>query len=275
MERRTMVDRTHSHLSITQQCRLLGIHRSGLYYQPCGESEENLQVLRLLDEQYFRTPFYGVRKLTAWLLSLGHRINRKRVARLMGLMGWRTLYRGRRTTIRSKSHPVYPYLLKGLAITRVNQVWAMDITYIPMRRGFLYLTAIIDVASRYVVGWSLSNSMSAEWCTEVMREAIATHGTPEIVNTDQGSQFTSEEFTSQLKASGIAISMDSKGRAIDNIFIERFWRSLKYEHIYLQPADDGVALYAGVRDYIDFYNTERIHQSLGYQTPLSHYQKAA
>ena len=270
-----MIDREHHGLSIRRQCGLLGIHRSGLYYHPCGESEENLTLLRLLDVQYFRTPFYGVRRLTAWLRSQGHEVNRKRVSRLMGLLGWQTLYRGHRTTIRAKSHPVYPYLLKDLSITRVNQVWAMDITYIPMRRGFLYLTAIIDVASRYVVGWSLSNAMSAEWCTEVMREAITTHGRPEIVNTDQGSQFTSEEFTSQLKGHSIAISMDSKGRAIDNIFIERFWRTLKYEHIYLQPADDGVALYAGVRDYIEFYNHERLHQSLAYQTPISQYRRAA
>ena len=270
-----MITREHQRLSIRRQCHLLGIHRSGLYYRPCAESEENLALMRRLDEQYFKTPFYGVRKLTALLCSEGYGVNRKRVARLMGLIGWRTLYRSRRTTMRSKTHPVYPYLLKDLAISRINQVWAMDITYIPMRRGFLYLTAIIDVASRYVVGWSVSNTMSAEWTTQVMREAIETHGRPEIVNTDQGSQFTSEEFTSLLKDNGVRISMDSKGRAIDNIFIERFWRTLKYEHVYLQPADDGVTLYQGVNQYIDFYNRERLHQSLGYKTPQTCYRKAA
>jgi putative transposase len=217
-----MIIRDHRELSISRQCELLGIHRSGLYYRPCAESEENAALMRRLDEQYFKTPFYGVRRLRMLLVGEGYRVNLKRVARLMGLIGWRTLYRGRRTTIRSKTHPVYPYLLKDLAINRINQVWAMDITYIPMRRGFLYLTAIIDVASRYVVGWSISNTMSAEWCTQVMREAIETHGKPEIVNTDQGSQFTSEEFTSLLKDQGVRISMDSKGRAIYNIFIKLF-----------------------------------------------------
>jgi putative transposase len=270
-----MIERDHTGLSIQRQCRLLGIHRSGLYYHPCAESEENLTIMRLLDELYFRAPFYGVRRVTAWLASRGYTVNRKRVARLMGLVGWQTLYRGRRTTVRSKSHPVYPYLLKDLEIARVNHVWSMDITYIPMRRGFLYMAAIIDVHSRYIVGYRISNTMTAEWCTEVMREAIEMFGAPEIVNTDQGSQFTSESFTSLLKENGVRISMDSKGRAIDNIWIERFWRTLKYEHVYLRPADDGVALDEGVAGYIDFYNRERLHQSLGYQTPQSHYRRAA
>ncbi len=190
-----MITRDHQELSISGQCALLGIHRSGLYYRPCAESEENLALMRRLDEQYFKTPFYGIRRLHALLVSEGYVINRKRMARLMGLVGWRTLYRSRRTTTRSKTHPVYPYLLKDLKIDRINQVWAMDITYIPMRRGFLYLTAIIDVASRYVVGWSVSNTMSAEWTTQVMREAIETHGRPEIVNTDQGSQLSLHRFS--------------------------------------------------------------------------------
>ncbi len=270
-----MIDRNYPNMSLTQQCRVLGIHRSGLYYQPCPETEENLAVMRLLDEQYFHTPFYGVRRVTAWLASRGYRANHKRVTRLMHLVGWQTLYRGKRTTVRQKSHPVYAYLLKGLEITRVGQVWSMDITYIPMRRGFLYMAAIIDVHSRYIVGYRISNTMTAEWCTEVMREAIETFGAPEIVNTDQGCQFTSESFTSLLRQSGVRISMDSKGRAIDNIWIERFWRTLKYEHVYLKPADDGVALDEGVRAYIDFYNHERLHQSLGYQTPAVRYKQAA
>jgi putative transposase len=270
-----MIERDHTGISILRQCRILGIHRSGFYYQPCAEPQENLTLMRVLDEQYFRTPFYGVRRLTALFRSQGYTVNRKRVARLMELVGWQTLYRGRRTTVRSKAHPVYPYLLKDLVISRVNQVWSMDITYIPMRRGFLYMAAIIDVASRYIVGYRISNTMTAEWCTEVMREAIETFGAPEIVNTDQGSQFTSESFTTLLNDSRVQISMDSKGRAIDNIWIERFWRTLKYEHVYLRPADDGVALDEGVGTYIDFYNRERLHQSLSYQTPHSHYRRAA
>jgi putative transposase len=270
-----MIDRSHPQMSIQRQCRVLGIHRSGLYYQPCGESQENLAILRLLDEQKCDLPFYGVRRMTAWLATNGYRANRKRVARLMGMVGWQTLYRGRRTTVRQKAHPVYPYLLKDMEIMRVNQVWSMDITYIPMRRGFLYMAAIIDVHSRYIVGYRISNTMTAEWCTDLMREAIETFGAPEIVNTDQGSQFTSESFTSLLKQNGVRISMDSKGRAIDNIWIERFWRTLKYEHVYLRPAEDGVALDEGVAAYIDFYNHERLHQSLGYQTPQSYYRRTA
>jgi putative transposase len=246
-----------------------------LYYQPCPENQENLAVMRLLDEQYFRVPFYGVRRMTAWLRSQGYAINSKRVGRLMMLVGWQTLYRRPKTTLRSQEHAVYPYLLKELEVTRINQVWAMDITYIPMKRGFLYLAAIIDLHSRYVVGWSISNTMTAEWTRQVLDEAITLHGAPEIVNTDQGSQFTSEVFTSLLKEHGVRISMDGKGRAIDNIFIERLWRSLKYEHVYLRPADDGVSLYEGIQQYFRFYNAERLHQSLHYQTPESYYKKAA
>nr|HQV06888.1 IS3 family transposase [Chitinophagaceae bacterium] len=232
-ERRQWVDKQNSSLSITGQCRLLGLHRSGLYYQPCSESEENLIIMRLLDEQYFKTPFYGVRKLTVWLRSLGYRINRKRVKRLMALVGWQTIYRKPRLSNPNKEHKVYPYLLKGLDINRPNQVWATDITYVPMRKGFMYLCAVIDVHTRYVVNWSVSNAMSAQWCREVVAEAIEKHGKPQIVNTDQGSQFTSDVFIALLKEKGIRPSMDSKGRAIDNIFIERLWKTVKYEHIYL------------------------------------------
>lgn len=262
-------------LSKRRQCQLLGVHRSGLYYQPCTEPAENLSLLRLLDEQYFKTPFYGVRRLLALLQQQGYAINGKRVRRLMGIMGWQTIYRRPRTTKKHPGHPIYPYLLKDLAITRRNQVWAMDITYIPMQRGFLYLAAIIDVHTRYVVGWSISNTMTAEWTRQVVEDAITEHGAPEIVNTDQGSQFTSESFTAVLIEHGVRISMDGRGRAIDNIFIERFWRSIKYEHIYLKPARDGVELYQGVEEYIRFYNTERLHQSLDYQTPEQSFKQAA
>ena len=274
-QRRDMVDKQHSSLSVVQQCRLLGLHRSGLYYQPCSESEENLTILRQLDEQYFKTPFYGVRRLTAWLEVQGYAINRKRVRRLMKLMGWQTIYRRPNTSKPCKEHRIYPYLLKDLSINRYNQVWAMDITYVPMRKGFMYLCAIIDVHTRYVVNWSLSNTMTAEWCTTVVSEAIEQHGKPEIMNTDQGSQFTSDVFTGLLKEKEIQISMDGKGRAIDNIFIERLWRTVKYEHIYLKVAEDGVNLYEGLNEYFCFYNSERLHQSLGYKTPEVLYSNRA
>ena len=274
-ERKDMIDKNHSQISIAQQCNLLEIHRSGIYYKPCPESEENLSIMRLLDEQYFKTPFYGARRLTAWLQGLGYKINRKRVRRLMGIMGWETIFRAPRTSDPDKQHKVYPYLLKGLDITRVNQVWATDITYVPMRKGFMYLCAIIDIHTRYVINWSISNTMTADWCKEVLQEAIEQHGKPEIFNSDQGSQFTSDVFTGCLLDNEIQISMDGKGRAIDNIYIERLWRTVKYEHIYLHTPADGVALYEGLKEYFSFYNTERLHQSLGYRAPENLYKKAA
>jgi putative transposase len=271
-----MIDNKHSSLSIVRQCRLLGLHRSGLYFKPCSESEENLTILRLLDEQYYKTPFYGSRKLTVWLKKQDFKINRKRTQRLMDVMGWQTLYRHRNTSEPDKQHKRYPYLLKGLLIERANQVWAMDITYVPMRRGFMYLCAVIDLHTRFVVNWSLSNTMTAEWCKQVVEEAFQMHGYPEIFNTDQGSQFTSDVFTGLLLGKEIQISMDGKGRAIDNIFIERLWRSVKYEHIYLHVAEDGVQLYEGLQEYFSFYNHERSHQSLAYKTPADCYlQKKA
>lgn len=268
-----MVDKNNGSLSIVRQCRLLGIHRSGIYYRPRPESQQNLDIMRMLDEQYLKTPFYGMPKLKAWLSRQGILINHKRLKRLMKIMGWKTLYRYKSTSKRDKQHPLHPYLLKGLKITRHNQAWAMDITYVPMRKGFMYLCAIIDLHTRYVVNWSVSNTMTAEWCTQVVQEAMDTHGVPEIFNTDQGSQFTSELFTSLLKEKEIAISMDSKGRAIDNIFVERLWRTVKYEHVYLHVAEDGVKLYEGLSDYFSFYNQERTHQSLDYQTPAEFYEK--
>ena len=266
-----MIEKEHPNLSIARQCELMEIHRSGLYYSPIPESEENLLLMRLIDEQYYKTPFYGVRKVTAWLQSLGYDVNRKRVKRLMGIVGWRTIFREMRTTIAAEGHKVYPYLLKGLPIERINQVWAMDITYIPMKKGFMFLSAIIDLHSRYVVHWSISNTMTAEWCAQVLEDAIRLHGRPTIFNTDQGSQFTSEVFTAMLLDNGIQISMDGKGRAIDNIFIERLWRSVKYEDIYLNCYEDGLALYKGMEAYFQFYNRERPHQSLDYDTPALRY----
>jgi putative transposase len=274
-QRKGMIDPCCPFLSISTQCQLLTLTRSGFYYIPSGESEENLAIMRQLDRQYFSTPFYGVLRLTALLILAGFKVNKKRVRRLMKLMNWQTIYREPHTTISDKTHYKYPYLLRGLKIERCNQVWAMDITYIPMKTGFMYLTAIIDLHSRYVVQWSLSNTMSAQWCTEVLQEAIKNHGIPEIFNTDQGSQFTSEVFINTLKDNGINISMDGKGRALDNIFIERLWRSVKYENVYLNVYDNGLSLWKGLEQYFQFYNQERLHQSLNYHTPKQKYVLAA
>ena len=269
-----MIETETRSLTISAQCRLLRVNRSRFYYRPHGEREEDLAILRLLDEQYSQTPFYGTRRVVAWLSDKGYRVNRKRARRLMETMGWQTIYRAPRTTFPSSGDHIYPYLLKGLEIWHSNQVWATDITYIPMKHGFMYLCAVIDLYSRYVVCWGLSNTMSAEWCTGIMEEATNRHGVPCIVNTDQGSQFTSEVFTSMLKSKGITISMDGKGRAIDNIFVERLWRTVKYEHIYLHVYEDGVSLYQGLDWYFRFYNHQRQHQSLGHRTPEAFYEYA-
>jgi len=274
-QRKCMIEPCCPSLSISTQCQLLTLTRSSFYYIPKGESEENLAIMRQLDEQYFSTPFYGVLRLTALLILAGFEVNKKRVRRLMKLMNWQTIYREPHTTVSDKTHYKYPYLLRGLKIERCNQVWAMDITYIPMKTGFMYLTAIIDLHSRYVVQWSLSNTMSAEWCTEVLKEAIKNHGVPEILNTDQGSQFTSEVFINTLIDNGIKISMDGKGRALDNIFIERLWRSVKYENVYLNVYENGLSLWKGLDQYFQFYNHERLHQSLDYHTPKQKYVLAA
>ena len=274
-QRKGMIEPCCPSLSISAQCQLLTLTRSSFYYIPSGESEENLAIMRQLDEQYFSTPFYGVLRLTSLLILAGFKVNKKRVRRLMRLMNWQTIYREPHTTISDKTHYKYPYLLRGLKIERCNHVWAMDITYIPMKTGFMYLTAIIDLHSRYVVQWSLSNTMSAEWCTEVLQEAIKNHGIPEIFNTDQGSQFTSEVFINTLIDKGIKISMDGKGRALDNIFIERLWRSVKYENIYLNVYENGLSLWKGLEQYFQFYNMERLHQSLDYHTPNQKYVLAA
>jgi putative transposase len=231
--------------------------------------------MRMMDEQYLETPFYGVERLLVLLTALAYNINRKRVRRLMKVHGWQTLYPTPRTTRIDPAAYKYPYLLRGLSIERKNQVWAIDITYVPMKKGFMYLCAIIDLHTRYVVNWGISNSMSAEWCTELVADAIALHGNPEIINSDQGSQFTSEVYTNMLKQKEIKISMDGKGRAIDNIFIERLWRTVKYEHIYLHVYEDGLMLYKGLHKYFSFYNGERRHQSLNYKTPEEHYLKMA
>lgn len=273
-ERKAMIGKENKGLKISAQCRLLQISRSVFYYRPCAKREDDLEILRLLDEQYLRAPFYGTRRVVAWLRVKGYRVNRKRGRRLMEIMGWQTIYRAPRTTVSAPGDHIYPYLLKGLEIWHSNQVWATDITYIPMKHGFMYLCAVIDLYSRYVVGWGVSNTMSAEWCAGIMEEAINRHGTPGIVNTDQGSQFTSAAFTGMLKSKGVEISMDGKGRAIDNIFVERLWRTVKYEYVYLHVYEDGVGLYQGLDWYFCFYNHERQHQSLGHCTPESFYEYA-
>lgn len=274
--RRAMIEKGID-ISLCRQCDLLRIHRSGLYYVPVPETDENLHLMRLIDERYYKTPFYGIRRLTVWVRQQGYNVNRKRVGRLMGIVGWRTLYHKRNTSKKNKENPVYPYLLKDLVIDHPNQVWAIDITYVPMRRGFMYLCAIIDVHTRYVLNWGISNTMTSLWVRQIVEEAIETYGQPEIINSDQGSQFSGFEYTSLLteRDNPIAISMDGKGRAIDNIFIERLWKSVKYECVYIHVFDDGVQLYNGLKEYFHFYNTERPHQSLDYKTPEWKYREAA
>jgi putative transposase len=261
-----VVDRHHPSLSIKRQCRLLDISRSGLYYQPKGISEEDLTLMKLIDRQYLMTPYYGARKIAAWLKGQSYSVNRKRVRRLMRLMGLKAIYRRPRTSKPAPGRKIYPYLLGGLKITRPNQVWAADITYIPMARGFLYLVAIIDWYSRYVLSWRLSNTLDARFCVEALEEALK-RGRPDIFNTDQGAQFTSEAFTGLLEQHVVRISMDGKRSYNDNLFIERLWRTVKYEEVYLKAYQDGRDAQAGLRNYFRFYNTERPHQALGYKTP--------
>jgi len=274
-ERKAMIDRNHSTLSINKQVKLLSIPKSSYYYTPVPECKENLTIMNLMDKQYHETPFYGALRLREWLKDKGYDLNIKRVRRLMKLAHWQTIYREPKTTISDPTSYKYPYLLKNMEITHVNQVWAMDITYIPMHKGFLYLTAIIDLYSRYIIHWSLSSTMTAEWCQQTVQEAIDKHGKPEIFNTDQGSQFTSDIFINTLKVNNIKISMDGKGRALDNIYIERFWRTIKYEHVYLHVYENGRQLWNGLSKYFEFYNTKRYHQSLDYKTPRYIYKQTA
>jgi len=272
-ERRTMIETERIYPGIRRQCTLLGVCRSGLYYTPSVETDKNLSIMRYLDAQYFKTPFYGERRLLSILRKEGYRINIKRLRRLMRTARWRTIYPKRRTTISIESARKYPYLLRELKAERSNQIWAIDITYIPMKRGFMYLFAIIDLYSRYVIDWSLSNTMTAEWCTSVSKEAISRYGKPEIINSDQGSQFTADSHIELLKSNGIQISMDGKGRAMDNIFIERLWRSVKQEYVYLNPCDTGQELWRGLDEYFRFYNKERVHQSIDNMTPEKVYNQ--
>lgn len=254
-----MVDQGHASLSIRSQCRLLSISRSSYYFYPKGESSENLVFMKRIDDLYLLHPYYGSRRMTYVLRQEGFGVSRHRVQRLMRLMGIQAIHPKPKTSLGNKEHRVYPYLLRDLAIDRPNQVWCSDITYIPMRRGFIYLTAIMDWHSRKVLSWKLSNTLDARFCVEALEEALQTYGNPEIFNTDQGAQYTSEDFTSVLKSHEIKISMDGKGRWMDNVMIERLWRSLKQECIYLQEFDSIKELKKALQNWFIFYNHERPH----------------
>lgn len=266
-EKRQLIEPGHEQLSIRRQCELLGLNRASYYYQAATESELNLTLMRLIDEQYTKTPFYGWRKMTVYLRQVEkYQINSKRVRRLMRLMALQAIYPKPRLKGPAVAHKIYPYLLRELDIVRPNQVWSADITYIRMVGGFMYLTAIIDWYSRYVLAWQLSNTLDNQFCLVALEQALA-QARPEIFNTDQGVQFTADSFTDRLTAASIQISMDGRGRALDNIFVERLWRSLKYENIYLCDYDTIPALFAGLTTYFNFYNHDRFHQNLDYRTP--------
>ena len=259
-------------LSISRQCELLGISKGSLYYQPIGESPYNLELMEQIDRQYLETPFYGSRRMCAHLSRQGYKVNRKRVQRLMRLMGIETVYPGPNLSKRNQEHKIYPYLLRDITVDRVNFVWSTDITYIPVQGGFIYLMAIMDWYSRYVLNWELSNTQDSTFCTQVLEEALENHR-PEIFNTDQGCQFTSKKFLTSLQNAGVKISMDGKGRALDNVFVERLWRSVKYEEVYLRSYSNVREAKQSLSNYFTFYNTTRLHQMLGYKTPKEIYHE--
>lgn len=262
-----MIEPKHPELSIRRQCELVGLNRSTYYWQPASETALNLALMEQIDKEYTRAPFYGYRKMTVRLVQKhGYEINHKRIARLMQKMGLQAIYAGPKTTIADKQHKKYPYLLRGLKINRPNQVWSTDITYIPMQQGFMYLVAIMDWFSRFVISWQLSNTLDGSFCLDALRIALQ-QGKPEIFNTDQGSQFTANAYVSELESSGIQVSMDGCGRAFDNIFVERLWRTVKYEDIYIKDYATVPDLFNGLGAYFQLYNYERPHQSLDYQTP--------
>jgi len=266
-----MVDPGHASVSIYRQCGLLGISRSSYYYKPVGESPLNLKLMRLIDKQFLQTLWYGSRQMARHLRREGYCVGRKRVRRLMGKMGLAPIYQKPNTSKPHPEHRVYPYLLRNLVIDRSNQVWCSDITYIPMRQGFLYLVVIMDWFSRKVLSWRLSNTMDADFCVAALEEALEKHGSPEIFNTDQGSQFTSLDFTRTLKDANIRISMDGKGRWMDNVMVERLWRSLKYECVYLNAFETGTEARKGIGDWIVYYNRRRPHSTLDGLTPFEIY----
>ncbi len=267
----TMIDKSHKKLSVRQQCQMMGLNRSNVYYERTPETEENLLFMRLMDEEYTRRPYKGVLRMEAYLRDLGHFVNTKRVRRLLRTMGLEAIYPKRNLSKANAAHKKYPYLLKGLEITKPNQVWSTDITYIRLSQGFVYLVAVMDWYSRYVLSWRLSNSLDTLFCIEALEDALMYYGFPEIFNTDQGVQFTSEAFTGLLLGNGIKISMDAKGRAFDNIFIERLWRAVKYEEIYLKDYSSIIDAKINLDEYFKFYNFGRHHQSLDYKKPAELY----
>ena len=271
--RQAMIDRKGSKLSLVRQCSLLDISRGSVYYRPTPAKAQDLDLdlMALMDRQYMKTPFYGSRRMRVWLSGQGHPVGRDKTKRLMRLADLEAVYRRPNTSRPTPEHRVYPYLLRGMKIDRVDQVWTADITYIPMGRCFLYLVAIMDWYSRYALAWRLSNTLEVGFCVEALGEAFS-NGKPEIFNTDQGSQFTSAAFTGVLLERGIQVSMDGKGRYLDNIIVERLWRSIKYEEVYLKAYKDGTEAKQGIGAYLDFYNQERPHQALGYRTPRETYQ---
>jgi len=265
-----LIDVKHPRLSVLRQCDLLGLRRSSLYYRAQGEDGYNQQLMRWMDRQYTSTPFFGVRRMTAMLRRQGHAVNEKRVRRLMRVMGLETIYPKPRTSLRNQANPVYPYLLKDLVIDRPDQVWATDITYVLLQRGWVYVAAVMDWCSRYVLAWEMSITLENSFCVEALKRALGL-GVPEIFNSDQGSQFTSEAFTGVLRSAGIRISMDGVRRAYDNIFVERLWRSLKYEEVYLRDYGTPLDARRGIGDWFEFYNQTRPHQALEYRTPAEAY----
>lgn len=265
--RRKMIQPDHPNLSLSAQCRILKISRSTLYYQPMGVSEETLVLMKAIDKLFTQYPFFGSRQIATWLRREGIKVGRHRVRRLMRLMGLQALYKRPKTSQPHPGHPIFPYLLKGLEIARPNQVWCADITFIPVSRGYLYLVAIMDWATRKVLSWRISNTMHADFCVDALNEAIGKYGAPEIMNTDQGSQFTGAVWISTLTEAGVRVSMDGRGRCMDNIMIERLWRSLKYEAVYLQDIADGFAAHNVIDDWMTFYNRERPHSALGCRAP--------
>lgn len=274
-QKRVLLEPAYAYLPISRQCKLLEISRSSYYFSPQGLDAEDLMVMEAIDKIYTKHPFYGSPKITDALRKQGKLYNHKRIARLMRIMGIQALYPKKNLSKQNQDHKVYPYLLRNTKIERNNQVWSTDITYIPMNRGSAYLVAVIDWYSRYVLSWGLSNTLDAYFCVVAVEEALAGRK-PEIFNTDQGSQFTSEMFVNTIIGNDIALSMDSRGRALDNVFIERLWRSLKYEDIYIKDYGTMPELYGGLKSYFHFYNYERSHQALSYKTPAEvYFQKGA
>lgn len=267
-----MIESGHAALSVRRQCELVGLSRSSWYYACAPETGDNLRLMRLLDEEYLRHPFKGSRQMSVWLKSQGEAANRKRVRRLMRLMDLEALYPKPRTTVRNPAHRIYPYLLRDVEILRPDHVWSTDITYIPLRGGYLYLTAVMDWHSRFVLSWRLSNTLDVGFCLEALEEALS-RSKPEIFNTDQGVQFTSEAFTSRLLANAVRISMDGKGRALDNVFVERLWRTVKYEEVYVKAYETAREAEANLASYFRYYNEERFHSRLANRTPGSVYRE--